>query len=189
MRTKGTAQWHPAKEFLVIRGYAKLYDPDAVRDPALDMEAWDAVRGHLADGTVDRLKKAAGSERVHMLFCNTCSRNDAEKCYVCGYDIACVNLFGSRGADGFERVRLESCEYAVFEYKSTCETALPSAHEETDDFFWGKWLKSNPYDSAIDNPANWQGNGFAAIEMYTPFDPDATTYHAIMLYPIIRKHK
>jgi len=75
-----------------------------------------------------------------MLFCHTCVRNDDEKCYVYGYDVACENRSASKAA-------------------------------------------------AIDDPANWGGNGYASIELYTPFDPDAAKFTVKTWYPIIRKQE
>ena len=80
----------PTKEYLVIKGYGKLYDPGVAGDNE------DLIRKRIADGSVERLKKAACSETVYVLFCNTCVRNDEDKCYDCGYDIACENHGGKR---------------------------------------------------------------------------------------------
>lgn len=177
-----------AKEFLVIKGYGKLYDPDVIPAPDPDGSTWDIIRQRLNDGSVEHLKKAAGSETVYMLFCNTCVRNDEEKCYVCGYDIACENLNNKEAMGEFEIVRLTSCEYAVFDCVFDSEAAIPDAHEKPDDLFWKVWLKENPYVCAIDDPANCKGNGFAAIELYSPFEPDANKFIARMWYPIIRQY-
>ena len=175
----------PAKEYLVIKGYGKLYDAKVT--PCPDSDPWINIRRWLQDGTVERLKKAAGSETIYMLFCHTCVRNDGEECYICGYDIACENHNGARPADGFEIVRLKPCEYAVYEFD--CTVAMPDAHEKSDDLFWGEWLKENPYVCAIDDLANCMGNGYASIELYTPFKPDANQYNAEIWYPITRKQE
>ncbi|MDR0287366.1 MAG: hypothetical protein LBI03_06660 [Clostridiales bacterium] len=37
--------------------------------------------------------------------------------------------------------------------------------------------------------ANWLGNGYAAIELYSPFDPNADKFKVEMRYPILRKAK
>lgn len=179
----------PEKEFVVIRGYGRLYDPDIPHNPDPEKDTWKIIRRQLADGTVNRLKKAAGSESVYMLFCNTCIRKEDEKCYICGYDIACENLIGSDTVGEFDIVRLNSCEYAVFDCTFDNETKLEQAHDKPDGIFWGEWLKDNPYVSAIDNPENWTGNGFAAIEQYSPLDPEAKKYSARFYYPILKKDK
>jgi predicted transcriptional regulator YdeE len=177
----------PAKEFLVIKGIVKLYDSEDSSIPSSDDDTWSTIKQRLNDGSVERLKKAAGSETAYILFCNTCVRNDADKCYDCGCDIACENLGGAKAADGFEIVRLLQCEYALFDCDFSGETTMPKAHEKPDSLFWGEWLKENPYVSAIDDPANWLGNGYASIELYTPFDPATDKFNAKIWYPIIRK--
>ena len=181
--SKPSVEALPAKEFLVIKNYGKLYGEKVTPDP--DSDPWINIRRWLRDGTIERLQRAAGSEAVYMLFCNTCVHSDDEKCYVCGYDIACENLNGAKAADGFELVRLGPCEYAVYAFG--CDAAMPDMHEISDDLFWGKWLKKNPYTSAIDDPANWSGNGCASMELYTPFDPDGDRFKAKIWYPIIKK--
>ncbi|HOJ11615.1 MAG TPA: hypothetical protein PK733_13620 [Clostridiales bacterium] len=67
-----------------------------------------------------------------MLFCNTCVRNDEDKCYDCRYDIACENLSDKKVADEFEIVRLKPCEYAVFTCEFDSEMTLKDAHEKPD---------------------------------------------------------
>jgi len=62
-------------------------------------------------------------------------------------------------------------------------------YEKSDALFWGEWLKENPYVSAIDDPANWLGNGYASIELYTPFAPDVDKFNVKIWYPIIGKGK
>ena len=175
-----------AKEFLVIKGLGKLYDP-GVSSADSDKNAWDIIKQRLIDGSVECLKEISGSNIVYMLFCNTCIRNDKEKCYDCGYDIACENINNSTPAEGFEIVRINPCEYVVFDCSFNNETSMPNAHEKTDAVFWKEWLAENPYVSAIDNPANWLGNGFAAIELYSPFNPDANKFDVKMWYPVISK--
>jgi len=170
----------PEKEFLVLKGYVKLYDSDSAG------ENEDFLRKSLSDGSVERLKMAARSETVFILFCNTCVRDENEKCYVCGCDIACENLSGSQGCNEFEIVKLNSCEYIVYDCEFINETTLQNAHEKPDNLFWNGWLTENPYLCAIDNQ-NCKGNGFAAIELYTPLDPDAIDFHAKFFYPILRK--
>lgn len=177
----------PQKEFLVIKGYGKLYDPEVTHTLDPNERTWDIIRQQLNNGAVERLKKAASSETAYMLFCNTCKRNDDDKCYDCGYDIACENLNGSKAADDFDIVRLKPCEYAVFDCTFDGETSLPAAHEKSDALFWNEWLKENPYICAIDDTANWLGNGYASIELYSPFDPDADEFNAKIWFPIIRK--
>jgi len=169
-----------AKEYLVINGYGKLYDSGIAGDNE------DIISKRIADGSVERLKKAACSETVYILFCNTCVRNDEDKCYDCSYNIACENLSGQKTDAEFEIVKLNPCEYAMFTCDFDSETTLRDAHEKPDSLFWNEWLKENPYTSAIDVPENWTGNGFAAIEQYTPFDPDANKFTATMWYPIIQ---
>jgi len=173
----------PAKEYLVIKGCGKLYDPGAAGDNE------DIIKKRIADGSVERLKKAACSETVYILFCNTCVRNEKDKCYDCGYDIACENNSGEKAGAEFEIVKLNPCEYAVFTCEFDSETTLQDAHEKPDALFWNEWLKENPYTSAIDEPENWTGNGFAAVEQYIPFDIDANKFTATMWYPILRKEK
>jgi len=178
----------PEMEFLVIKGFGKLYDQDAQITTKPDEDTWTTIRRRLSDGSVQRLKRAAGSEPVYMLFCNTCVRRDNEKCYVCGYDIACENLSGAKAGHEFEIVRLKPCEYAVFDCEFNNEISLPQAHEKPDRLFWDEWLKVKPYVSAIDDPINWLGNGYAAIELYSPFEPDAERFKAKISYPLIRKN-
>ena len=173
----------PAKEYLVIKGCGKLYDPGVAGDNE------DIIKKRIADGSVERLKKVARSETIYILFCNTCVRNDEDKCYDCSYDIACENHSGTKTDAEFEIVRLNPCEYAVFTCEFDSETTLQDAHEKPDNLFCNEWLKKNPYICAIDEPENWTGNGFAAIEHYTPFDPDAKKFIATMWYPILRKKK
>lgn len=175
----------PMKEFLVIKGYGKLYDPNV--SPAPNEDTWEIIRRQLNDGSVERLKKTAGSESVYMLFCYTCVRNDDEKGYVCSYDIACENLNGVEATDGFEIVQLNQCEYAVFDCEFDSETTMQDAHEKPDALFWDELLKENPYICPIDFSENWKGNGFAAIEQYTPFDPGAEQFNAKMWFPITKK--
>ena len=179
----------PEKEYLVLRGYGKLYDPGVTPAAGSDTETWDMISRRINDGSVERLKMAAGSEYLYMLFCNTCVRNDNEKCYICGYDIACENLSGKKADAEFGVVKLSPCEYAVFTCEFDSETTLRDAHEKPDALFWNDWLKENLYTSAIDEPENWKGNGFAAIEQYAPFDPDANKFTATMWYPILRKER
>ena len=176
-----------AREFLVTKGNVKLYDSEDTSIPSSDSDTWNAIKRRLNDGSVDRLKKASGSESVYILFCNTCVRNDAEKCYDCSCDIACENLSGAKETDEFEIVRLSPCEYAVFDCDFDGEIAMPKAHEKPDALFWGEWLKENPYSCAIDDLANCMGNGYALIELYTPFDPDADKFNVKIWYPIIGK--
>ena len=181
MKYNVTIEHLPEKKFLVIKGYGKLYDPDVsgVNE--------DILRRGLDDGSVERLKKTAQSETVSILFCNTCVRNDAEKCYDCGYDIACENRNGVKPGDGFDIVRLLPCEYALFDCDFNGEISIQDSHEKVDALFWGEWLKENPYICAIDDPANWTGNGYASIELYTPLNPDVNKFNAKIWYPIIRK--
>ena len=171
----------PEKEYLIIKGYGKLYDPGVAG------ENEDSLRQSLSDSSVERLKMAARSETVFILFCNTCVRDENEKCYVCGYDIACENLSGLKDYDEFEIVKLNPCEYVIYDCEFVDETTLQNAHEKPDDLFWNGWLKENPYSCAIDYIENCKGNGFAAIELYTPLDPDATNFHAKFFYPVLRK--
>ena len=187
MKHTVTTEFLAAKEFLVIKGIVKLYDSADSSIPSGDKETWDTIKARLNDGSVERLKKAAGSDAVYILFCNTCVRNDAEKCYDCSCDIACENFGSAKVADGFEIVRLLPCEYAVFNCDFNGEITMPKAHEKPDAIFWGEWLKENPYISAIDDSANWLGNGYASIELYTPFDPDTSKFNAKIWYPIIGK--
>ena len=177
-----------AKEFLVIKGFANLYD--TARDAsAVDGDVWEIMRSHFADGAVERLKEASGSNDVYMLFCNTCKRDDKSKSYVCSYDIACENLNGS-GSNEFGTVKLKACEYAVYDCEFNNETALQDAHEPTDELFWGDngWLKQKPYVCAIDFLEN-SGKGYAQIELYTPFDIGAKRFNMQIRYPIIPKDK
>jgi len=169
----------PAKEYLVVKGCGKVYDPGVAGVNE------DIIRKRIADGSVERLKNAAGSEAVYILFCNTCVRNEEEKCYDCGYDIACENRSGIVSANEFATVTLDSCEYAVFSCEFDSETTLRDAHEKPDALFWNEWLKEKPYVCAIDDLNNCKGNGFAAIERYIPFDPDANKFVATMWYPIL----
>ena len=169
----------PVKEYLVIKGCGKVYDPGAAGNNE------DIIRKRIDDGSVERLKNAAGSNTIYILFCNTCIRNEEEKCYDCGYDIACENLSGIKPENEFDIVRLNPCEYAVFSCEFDSETSLRDAHEKPDDLFWNGWLKENPYVCAIDDLKNCKNNGFAAIEHYIPFDPDADKFIATMWYPIL----
>jgi predicted transcriptional regulator YdeE len=187
MKHAVSIEYLPAKEFLVIKGIAKLYDNEDSSAHSGDEEAWCTIGRRLNDGSIGRLKKAAGSETAYILFCNTCVRNDNEKCYDCGCDIACENLSGAKPEGEFEIVRLIPCEYAVFDCNFNAETYMHKAHERPDALFWGEWLKENPYVSAIDDSANWTGNGYASIELYTPFDPAANNFNLKIWYPIIRK--
>ena len=177
----------PAKEFLVIKGIVKLYDSEDSSVPSSDINTWSTIKHRLNDGSVERLKKTAGSETAYILFCNTCIRNDADKCYDCGCDIACENLNDAKSTDEFEIVRLLPCEYAMFDCDFSGEISMPKAHEKPDALFWGEWLKVNPYTSSIDESANWVGNGYASIELYTPFDPAADKFNAKFWYPIVKK--
>ena len=176
-----------AREYLVIKGIVKLYDSEDLSILSEEKERWEVIKQQLDDGSVELLKKAASSETVYILFCNTCVRNDAEKCYDCSCDIACENLGGAKAVDGFEIVKLLPCEYAVFDCDFIDESAMSKAHETPDALYWGEWLKDNSYVSAIDDPANWIGNGYASIEQYTPFKPDASKFNVKMWYPIIKK--
>lgn len=187
MKHTVSTEYLPEKEFLVIRGYGKLYGLEVTPAPEPGGGTWDIIKRQLNDGSIERLKEAACSNTVYLLFCNTCVHNDEEKCYVCSYDIACENLNKSDVISGLEIVRLNPCEYAVFDCEFDCETTLQDAHEKPDALFWGEWLKENPYVSAIDDPANWKANGFASIELYSPFDPDAERFNVKIWYPIIKK--
>jgi len=69
---------------------------------------------------------------------------------------------------------------ALYNEKLAGRKIIRDAHEKPDTLFWNEWLKENPYTCAIDEPENWNGNGFAAIEQYTPFDPDAIKFAATM---------
>ena len=182
-------EYMPGKEYLVIKGTVKLYDSEDSSIPSNDEDTWDMIKQQIKDGSVECLKKSAGSETVYILFCNTCVRNEAEKCYDCGCDLACENLNGAAAADGFEIVRLLPCEYAVFDCGFDGEVTMPNSHEKPDTLFWGEWLKENPYTCAIDDSCNWTGNGYASIELYSPFDPDADKFSAKIWYPIVQKKK
>ena len=172
----------PEMEFLVIKGYRKLYDPGVTGKNE------DVLRQSITNGSLERLKTTAQSETVYILFCNTCVRDENEKCYTCGYDIACDNYSVQKAVNEFEVVKLKSCEYVVYDCEFLDETTLQDAHEKTDKLFWNVWLKENPYVCAIDEPENWRDNGFAAIEMYTPLDPEANKFHAKFYYPILQKN-
>ena len=138
----------PAKEYLVIKGCVKLYDPGAAGDNE------ELIRKRIDDGSVERLKKAACCKIVYILFCNTCVRNDEDKWYDCGYDSACENHGESKSINGFDIVKLNPCEYAVFACEFDSETTIRDAHEKPDALFWNEWLKENPYTCAIDEPEN-----------------------------------
>jgi hypothetical protein len=146
------------------------------------------IARQFAGGSVERLKKAAGSDVVYMLFCHTCERDDADKCYICSYDIACENIGGGHPEE-FGTVRLNACEYAAYEADFTVGVALKDAHEPTDELFWGSggWLKNSGYTCAIDNPANWIGNGYAQIELYSPFEMGAEKFNMKIWYPLLCK--
>ncbi|MCL2462760.1 MAG: hypothetical protein FWF44_08855 [Defluviitaleaceae bacterium] len=197
MRHTFKIEFLPAKEFLVIKGVGQLGDPAAGFTPDPEKDAWQIIRRALADGSVERLKKAAGSETVFALFCNTCVWNEADKCYDCGCDLACENLSGAAAGGGFDIVSLRASEYAVYDCEfADGETALENAHEKPDELFWGKdgsmkdcWLADNPYVCAIDDKENWKNGGAASIEQYTPFDPDVKEFSFKVRYPIVRKEK
>jgi hypothetical protein len=177
----------PAKEFLVIKGYGNLYDPDV--DAAYQThDTWGLIREKFANGSVERLKKAAGSNKLYMLFCYTCVRDDANKCYACSYDIAFENINGSQAGD-FDIVRLNACEYAAYDCGFDSEISLKDAHEPADELFWGEdgWLTNSAYTCAIDDPANWNGSGYAQIERYTPFEIDAKKFNMKIWYPLLFK--
>jgi len=176
----------PEKVFLVVKGLGFMYDSDYTPKVNPEEDTWGIIQRQLSDGTVERLKKNAGSEIVYMLFCNTCVRNDGEKRYDVSYDIACEYISGSEIADGFAIIRLKPCEYAVFDCDFDGGYSLSGAHEKPDEIFWGEWLKANPYTSEIDNPAHWLGNGYASIELYTPLDLNAEKFNAKIWYPIKR---
>ena len=55
---------------------------------------------------------------------------------------------------------------------------MSDAHEKSDAVFWNEWLKENPYICPIDDLANCLGNGFATIEQYFPFNPNANKFNA-----------
>lgn len=173
-----------AKEFLVIKGVGKIYDPDIINPDEGNDATWEVIRRQLADGSAERLKKAADSETVYMLFCYTCARSDEEKCWVCSYDIACENRSGGTSGE-FETVRLKACDYAVYDCRFDSEVKLPEAHDAPDKLFWGDWLKRNPYICAIDYPDKYSGNGYAQIELYTPFDIDSGKFNLKIWYPLI----
>lgn len=179
----------PEKVFLVIKGYGFMYDPNFTPNANPDEDTWGIIQKQLSDGSVERLRKNAGSDIVYMLLCNTCVRNDEKKRYDVSYDIACEYLSGSEVADGFEIVRLKPCEYVVFDCDFDGEYTLSSAHEKPDDLFWGEWLRENPYTCEIDNPANWLGNGYASIELYSPFDPNIEKFNAKIWYPVKLKNE
>jgi len=174
----------PAKEFLVIKGFANLYDTD-IDKSAIDENVWGIIRKQFSDSSVECLKKEAGSENVYMLFCNTCKRDDVNKCYTCSYDIACEN-YNHNSSNKFTSVILRACDYLSFDCTFDNETLLSDAHESTDMLFWGDngWLKEKPFVCAIDYPEN-SGKGYAQIEQYTPFDIDATKLNMKIWYPIL----
>jgi len=177
----------PAKEFLRIKGYANLYDAERDKS-AVGEDVWGMIRKQFSDGSVERLKKSAGSEIVYLLFCYTCERDDEKKCYVCSYDIVCENFNSSRTSE-FDTIQLNACEYSVYNCDFDSETSLWDAHESTDLLFWGDdgWLKDKLYVCAIDYPEN-SGKGYAQIELYTPFDVDAKKFNMKIWYPIIPKN-
>jgi hypothetical protein len=76
----------PAKEFLVIKGFGKIYNSDIMIPDDGNEGTWETIRRQFVDGSVERLQRTANSETVYMLFCYTCTRNDEEKCWVCSYD-------------------------------------------------------------------------------------------------------
>jgi len=57
----------------------KLYDSEDSSIPSSDDFTWSTIKQRLNDGSVERLKKAAGSETVYILFYKTCIRNDVDK--------------------------------------------------------------------------------------------------------------
>ncbi len=174
----------PAKEFLVIKGFGRLYDSN-VDVSAIQENTWDIIAQKFQDGSVERLKKAAGSDELYLLFCYTVERDDADKCYVCSYDIACENVSGSITKE-FDSIRLNACDYAIYDCDFDSEIALKDAHEPTDELFWGDngWLKNSGYICAIDVPAN-SGKGYAQIEQYSPFEIDSKKFNMKIWYPII----
>ena len=85
---------------------------------------------------------------------------------VCGYDIACENLSGREQANEIEIVRLNSCEYVVFDCAFDSEASMSQAHEKPDALFWGEWLNENPYISAIDFSKSNTGIEWFANEIH-----------------------
>ncbi|MDR1705357.1 MAG: hypothetical protein LBS19_11825 [Clostridiales bacterium] len=177
----------PEREFLVIKGFGRIYDSNVDMSAVTD-DSWDIIARQFADGSVERLKKAAYSDVVYMLFCHTCERDDANKCYICSYDIACENTGGGHSEE-FGTVRLNLCKYAAYDVDFKSGVALKDAHELADELFWGSggWLKNSEYICAIDDPANGIGNGYAQIEQYTPFEIGAEKFNMKIWYPLLPK--
>ena len=176
----------PARSFYTIKGFANLYDTDLDENVEKD-DIWETIRKRFSDGSVERLKKVAGSENVYMLFCYTVERNNEKKCYVCSYDIACEKLSNENSSE-FDIIKLEACEYVLYDCEFDSKTPLWDAHTPTDLLFWGDngWLANNPYVCAIDILEN-TGKGYAQIELYTPFDIDAIRFNMKIWYPVIPK--
>ena len=84
-----------------------MYDSDVQGASQSSENTWKTIWEQFNNGSVERLKNAACSNDVFMLFCNTCIRNEDEKCYVCGYDIACENRSCKNVSDEFEMVILK----------------------------------------------------------------------------------
>jgi len=169
----------PAKEFLVIKDFIEL---ESNNDSYSDTRA--TLEKYIADGSVERLKKVAGSDIVYGLFCNSCVKSENSEGWICGNDIACENVNGVTSDNDFEVVSLLPSEYVFFD--CNYEPSF-NADKEIDDIYWGEWLINNPYESMIELETGADTPGIAVITYCFPLDRKADTVNIKTWYPIRRK--
>lgn len=182
MKYTVTKEFLLEKEYLIVLGFVELYGstPDAYAAQERVTAGW------AADGSAERLRRAAGADEVYLLFCRTCRLYESTGGYICGHELACENVNHRRAGDGFDAVRLDACEHAVFDCSFDCEMTRVQAYKTIDGLYWDGWLRDNPYQSMIDGEyANDPGT--AAVTLADPFYPCAETFRIKTWYPIRRK--
>jgi hypothetical protein len=184
MKINISTEFLTAKNYLIIKGFVELggNTPDA----------YEAQKHKLIElinnGSIDRLKKTAGSENVYTLFCNTCVLDEQTGGYICGNDIACENINNIPAKDGYDIIHLEPLEYAIFDCFFDHELTMVQTLKKIDDIYWGEWLKENPYESMIETNTGANTPGIAVIGLIDPLDPNADCFHIKNWYPIRQKN-
>ncbi|MDR2686776.1 MAG: GyrI-like domain-containing protein [Oscillospiraceae bacterium] len=179
----------PEKPFLVIPGFVVLGDESDTDQTDSIADSIRMLGERILDGSVERLRQAAGSDTVYTLFCRSCAKLPGRNAWACGYDIACENANGAAGGEGFALVRLAPSAYAVFDCYFDRGTAKARAYALLNDLYWRDWLPKNPYISMIETDTGANTPGIASIELSTPLDPQAEEFRIQSWFPIRRKRR
>jgi len=152
-----TQEFLPEKEYLAIKGFCAFGDKAPAEyaewmrmSGELNVNGFDCYVENDLNARVRKLLQQSGATEVYGLFCNSCRYDGQIKTYIVGADIACENKNKIQARDGFEIIRLDPSEYLVIEYSYGNDMTYEQAWKEIDDYFWGVWLKYNPYVSLIE---------------------------------------